>query len=186
MKKIKQCFFLLASKIYIYIILVKLSRRKYSRVFIFDIDNTIAHTWFSFNTTYFKNNHDRLLSLPIFTKMRRLISILYKNPNTIVLFLTARSLHDYPVTYKWLKSQGFPLKYSDLFIVNSPRFKIKILSALKKQKVNVYYIDDLSYNHENGVVKFYDSEIKDIKNLSTLQENIKYFGYDDIERFNSF
>lgn len=186
MKKIKQYFFLVASKIYIYIILFKLSRRKYTRVFIFDIDNTIADTWYSYKLTFYRSNQHRLLSLPIFIKMRRLISILYKNPNTKVFFLTARSLYDYQTTFQWLKSQGFPLKFSDLFIVNSPKFKIKILSALKNQKLNVYYIDDLSYNHEKGTIKFYNSEIKDITKLVSAEKHIKYFGYDAIERFNNF
>lgn len=186
MKKIKQYFFLMASKIYIYIILFKLNKRKYTRVFIFDIDNTIAHTWYSYNKPYFKSNRHRLLSLPIYIKMRRLISILYENPNTLVLYLTARSLYDYKTTFQWLKSQGLPLNYSDLFIVNSPKFKIKILSSLRRQKLKVYYIDDLSYNHESGVVKFYDSEINDIKEITSVEKHIKYFGYDDIEHFNNF
>lgn len=186
MKKIKQCLFLVVSKIYIYIIWFKLKERKYNRVFIFDIDNTIADTWYSYNENHFKSNKHRLESLPIFIKMRRLISILYKNPNTLVLYLTARSLNNYQTTYHWLKSQEIPLKYSDLFIVNSPKFKIKILSTLIQQKLNVYYIDDLSYNQENGDIKFYDSDIYAIKEIVSLNKHIKYFGYDDIERFNNF
>lgn len=176
----------MVSKIYIYIILSRLKKGKYTRVFIFDIDNTIADTWYSFNVPYFKNSQHRLSSLPIFIRMRRLIDILYKNPNTLVLFLTARSLLDYQTTYNWLKSQGFPLKYSNLFIVNSPKFKVRILKALENQKLNVYYIDDLSYNQENGEIKFYDSDINEIIKITALHKHIKHFGYADIERFNNF
>lgn len=182
-KKIKTYFFSIATNIYIYIISGKLIRKKYTRVFVFDIDNTIAHTWYSFNASYFTSNKQRLLSLPIYIKMHRVIDILYNNPNNLVVFLTARSLNDYKTTYKWLKGQGFPLGYSDLFIVNSPKYKINIISSFKKQKTNVYYIDDLSYNHENGEVKFYKKEIFEIENLTAKNKHIKYYGYDHIESF---
>jgi hypothetical protein len=42
---------------------------------------------------------------------------------------------------------------------------------------DIHYFDDLSYNHENKVILFYDDVINDLNRL-----NIKYYGYDWIEK----
>ena len=51
------------------------------------------------------------------------------------------------------------------------------IEAVKNKKIEVHYFDDLSYNHENGLVLYYD---KVIDKLSKYH-NLKYYDYSKIK-----
>lgn len=145
--------------------------KNYDSVCIFDIDNTIANTWPSFNKVY-KNTNERLLSLEVFSPMIEKVHHYYKTGHQ-VLFLTARSYRSFYITKKWLKKHG--IYKSNLIIVNNPMEKIELIKSLNK---SIIYYDDMSYNHENGEVKFYDECIREIDKM----KNIKYYGYKEIRQ----
>jgi len=148
-------------------------------IYIFDIDNTLADTWPSFNIYRVKTTRKRLLSLAIFINMRNLIlKVMNSTGSRKVIFLTARSYLSYLLTYYWLKTNAISVELFDIIIVNTPDEKVQLIQQLSKQKMVVYF-DDLSYNHENNEVKFYEQEINEFKKLK-----IKYYDYIWINKFN--
>ena len=65
-------------------------------------------------------------------------------------------------------------------VVDSPQSKLKFIKKLIKQKNEIHYYDDLSYNHENGEIKLYFDVIEVVNNLP-----IKYFGLDYINKLSN-
>jgi len=99
----------------------------------------------------------------------------YYHQGACVVFITARRYQDYWITRKWLMDQ---LIYkSNLIIVNSPEEKLKFI-RLASQHGKVDYYDDLSYNHENGEIKFYEECIQQVHNIP----NVNYFDYYQIKK----
>lgn len=143
------------------------------KLYIFDLDNTIANTWISYNQSY-SSHKSRLDSLSIFIGMKKFISNIDKN-NSIVIILTAREYWYYSLTKKWIESNE--LNINELIVVSKPYEKILLL---KEVMINCEYYDDMSYNHENNHIIFYENEIKAIKSFS----NISYYNYDDIKKIN--
>lgn len=136
------------------------------RLVIFDIDNTLGDTWPTLNNK-FTVEKKRYLSIPIFERVSVLIFD-YMSLNKHVLFITARPYKYGVVTREWLNMNGFDM--CSLVLVATPQKKILLL---KKIKYQVDYYDDLSLNHENGEVKFYDDEIKELQGM----RNVNYFDY---------
>ena len=182
---IKQLLSTILLYFYTKIILLKIHHFGGNRIFIFDIDNTIADTWYSFNEKAYKSNNERLLSLPIYLKMQRLIVALYKSSNNKIFFISSRCFYSYKTTYRWLSSNGFPLHFSDLMIVRKPSDKLKIITGILSTEYSFYFIDDYSYNHEKGKVKFYSSAIDEANYLTCKHPNFKYFNFYDIKNFNN-
>lgn len=148
-------------------------------LYIFDIDNTIANTYPTLCIRY-TSETDRLLSIPVFPRMKKLLNNLLSSPSRKVIFLTSRSYLAWSTTYLWLNQNGISVAKSDVIIVSSPAQKIDFIKKITSRNKPLTFIDDLSYNHENGQVKFYDTEIQLISGLS-----LRYIGYKTISRFNS-
>lgn len=49
---------------------------------------------------------------------------------------------------------------------------------IKKNKQRVYFYDDMTYNHEKGLMKYYEDEIKLLGQLS----HVKYYGLSEINK----
>ena len=148
-------------------------------LYIFDIDNTIGNTYPTLTFQY-QSDTERLLSIPFFPQMKNLLNSLLKSPSRKVIFLTSRSYLNWDTTHQWLTQNGILAAKSDIIIVSSPAQKIDFINKILPRNKPVTVIDDLSYNHENGQVKFYDTEIQLISGLS-----LRYIGYKTILRFNS-
>ncbi len=144
------------------------------KVFVFDIDNTIALTYPSFFIPY-SNDFQRYACLAIYPAMRSYVVELI-NRGERIFYFSARPWYVFPTTYKWLKSQGIIRSLNQLYTVPNVKDKIKLLSCFPLQ-TQIYYFDDLSYNHENGMVKFYTDVINSIRSM----KNVKYFGIDTIQ-----
>lgn len=129
-----------------------------SRIYIFDIDNTLADTWPSLNMSH-KNENTRLCSIPVFENIKNLIIKCIKDGD-YVCYLSARDWKSYFTTKKWLKKNGLPS--SNLFFVRNPMDKVELLSTISHK---IYLYDDLSYGHETGVVSFYNQEIDAISKM---------------------
>ena len=138
------------------------------KIIIFDIDNTIADTWPTHNGK-FKSEYVRLVSIPVFDKIIKIANKHILNGERVV-FLTARDYKYYFVTLKWLSEIGFPS--ANLVMVSKPSEKINLLKSIQTKNVILY--DDMSYNHERGLVKFYTKEINEVLKM----KNVEYFGYD--------
>lgn len=148
-------------------------------IYIFDIDNTIADTWPSLIVKY-HNEKSRLLNLPFFQKIKEILLRLDSDKNVKLIFMTARHYRYFFITYRWLKNLGLSVNYKDVIIVSNPAEKLWLLKRIKTNKL-VYYFDDLSYNHENGEIKFYHQEIKDLENLPF----ICHIGYHKIKEIHN-
>jgi hypothetical protein len=56
--------------------------------------------------------------------------------------------------------------------------KVYLIDKLSKKWSKISLIDDMSYNHENGEVKFYSNAIDAVKEIG-----IEYIGYPELRKF---
>lgn len=148
-------------------------------LYLFDIDNTIGDTYPTLTNNY-SSEKERLLAIPVFARMKNLLMLLLKSRGRKVIFITSRSYLSWQTTHKWLVKNGLNVNLSDIIIVSSPAQKIRFIPKILPHNGRVTFIDDLSWNHEKGDVKFYSSEIELISGLP-----LRYIGYNTIKRFNS-
>lgn len=159
---------------------LKLILNKKKWIYIFDIDNTLADTWPSFLEDY-KSEKERYSKLSIFLNMRKIILKAYhKKENRKVLFLTARNYFQYFTTYSWLKNNQIPLSFFDLILTHGAEEKVKLLQKFGEKGYKIIFVDDMTYNHESGEMKYYEQPINDIS-----KSKIHYFGVDQINKFNN-
>ncbi|MFY7900469.1 MAG: hypothetical protein ACOVNY_09820, partial [Chitinophagaceae bacterium] len=146
-----------------------------NRIFLFDIDNTIADTIPSFEHYSNVTEARRISTLAFFIKMHRLIKILKRSPNNKIIFLTARGIKSKQATIQWLTEFGFPPANDELFIVRNASEKISILKKVSTDSV-IYFIDDLAYLEKNGTIQVYNDLLKKVEKLK-----LKYFGLHQIK-----
>ena len=139
--------------------------KKNQPIFVFDLDNTIANTWPSFLDTY-PSEYSRLKNLKPFPKMVDCFQAMQSNYKCIVL--TARHSIYYPVTIQWLKSHVASISIFNIFLCKTPRNKVNLLKLFIKKFSKVIYIDDLTYNQENGEEKLYKDIISTVKKLNLI------------------
>jgi hypothetical protein len=165
--------------IFIYFKIISL--RYCKNIYIFDIDNTLADTWISFhNYDEGKQHFERLNTLAIFINMRKTLDDVSSNKENTIIFLTARNFLDYNVTFKWLRNNSIGVNFGNLFLVPNASSKLKFIRYLIKGNYNITYLDDLSYNHENGEIQYYQSLINEIDLLP-----ICYINYFKIQQINA-
>lgn len=138
---------------------------------IYDIDNTIADTWRQLGSS--KNDPKKIYrNLLFFPSMLKRIQDDYKIPSNRILFFTVRPIGTWLITLRWLISHKLPVKWHDLFFFSSPTHKIDLLESLVKRGYEIIFIDDLSYNHENGNVLFFVEEIKRVQNMPLIYKGL--------------
>lgn len=147
-----------------------------ANTWVVDIDNTIADTW----RNYFdKKNPIGYIDLPPLEGMCQLLRTNQKETN--IIFLSARHYASFWVTKKWLKKQGFDVN-QNVILVGHPMEKYELIAPLcATSKSKITFFDDLSYNHENGEVKFYNTVIEKVHQLP-----VTYIGYNDLLKINKF
>jgi hypothetical protein len=150
------------------------SLKKFDEVVIFDLDNTLLDTYPLLNHMTLKDVYRKVKSHP------EMIKLFYdSSEKEVFLFiLSSRKIKFYGITNEYVK-QNIKAKVP-FYLVSEPFKKIKYFkySAACFNKVTLY--DDLSYNHENGEVKFYHEIINEVNKLS-----ISYFGFNDILKINN-
>lgn len=147
------------------------------KVYLVDIDNTLADTWPSLRNYVYRNENHRYGSLSIFLGMRNFILDKMEMKKRVI-FISARSYLDYFSTLKWLSNNG--LKSASVILVNRAEDKLSYIKMLLNRGVAVVYIDDLSYGHEYGEVRLYEKMIVKVKELE-----VEYLGVKEIELINS-
>lgn len=163
-------FILLIYDFLIYIDLLFCVKNK--RIIIFDIDNTLADTWPSISINN-NNQFEIYKNLKLIKDAKTLVEN-SQNKFDEIIFLSARHPFYWNASNFWIKN-NFDLQCFSLRLVPKVNMKVKYWKKLSKfNKITI--IDDLSYNHENNEVKFYNTEI------SFLQKSKKiiYYGFSDI------
>lgn len=164
-------------------ILINKNRRK--KIYLVDIDNTIADSWHSLKLHIWKNEKDRLQFLAVFIGMRKYIQQLMLDKNNQIIFFTARSLFSRKVTMQWLIDMGLNVNNNQLVITRNAAWKIDFIYALKLSKYHITYIDDLSHKHEKGKIEFFENEINSIENLQKkFSNNFNYINAREINAIN--
>lgn len=153
---------------------IKFYFTKKEKLAVYDLDNTLFHTWSHWNK---KPPNWIYSNAYIFDGMKKKVNQSYKK-NETVLFLTARNLRYILPTIQRLKKE-FPKQKWNLVFVHKVSLKIKYLKMFHKKLKEITYYDDLSYNHENGEIKYYDSVIEEVKKIP-----IKYIDYQEILKIN--
>lgn len=161
---------------------LKINQTNNKRIFIFDIDNTVADTLPSLEVQHWKNESERVKTLAIFIKMHRLLKVLYSNKNNKIFFLTARSYLSFDATFFWLKEMNIPVEKDEVIITRTAKEKKRIFQNLNMASLNIYYFDDLAYLEKNNRLILYNDLIDYFTNLSN-QNKIKYYGLKELNKF---
>ncbi|RLV61414.1 hypothetical protein D5018_01615 [Parashewanella curva] len=149
-------------------------------IFIIDIDNTIAETW----PTLVDRKIPLVLNYLKLKPKRNVVSKIYdlikqEDSSVEVLFLSARTYYYKPVTRFWLRFVlGFKLNYQTI-LVDRANDKVDYLKRYLSEGYSIKYFDDLSYNHENGEIKYYQEVI----NFANSNSDIEYYDYAWIKQF---
>jgi len=146
------------------------------KVYLVDIDNTLADTWPSLKDRIYHCENQRYQTLSIFIGMRKYVLETQKLHK--VIFISARNYLAYGTTKRWLEECG--IEGCKLILVPEAMEKIYFLLELIMLKKEVVFIDDLSYNHEHGEVKSYDLMLSILDQLP-----LTYLGINEIEIINS-
>lgn len=152
--------------------LVWFYQNRYLRIVVFDLDNTVAYYNYS-NSRIDETISYKLKTMNVYSGILKLM-LAYKKKEYKILILTARDYRFYDITRNWLKTNNVP--FDKLILVHSPTLKKSILKYT--QNVVTYY-DDLSYNHENNHIEFYDELIT----YFHKKDNIRYFSLNQFNRF---
>lgn len=153
---------------------LKFKYDKNKKIVIYDIDNTLANTF----PTITKNGQIPFSHLSVFPKVLKMLMNDCQESNTIVLFFTVRPLKYWCTTYFWLNRQGINISLYQLFMCQFPMQKVIMIKKLNKKWSKVTLVDDMSYNHENGEIKFYTNVIDSIQAIG-----IDYIGYPELRNF---
>lgn len=142
-----------------------------NKVCVLDIDNTIADTW---RTLHQPSKAPIPVLKGTYTYLQKHIF----SQNYTIIYLSHRPYSAFGTTYNWLKNNNFPVQFYNLFLVKTPFDKLKFLKKLSSSH-HVVYFDDLSRNHENGEIIFYDDLITQVKALP-----LTYYDFFFIQQLN--
>lgn len=141
-------------------------------IYFIDLDNTIADTWPTLVNNIYANESERLASLAVFIGMRKKVLDILSDERNFVLFVSARSYFSLRDTRDWIKSIGIILPQENVIIVGHPMDKLDFIQYAIKKGFEITYIDDLSYNHERGVVKYHYDVINKVRDLGISYLNL--------------
>lgn len=139
--------------------------KNHDTLYVIDIDNTLTISKLNDSINH-KNPTPRL----------ELISyLLSQDKNMPMIFLSARDFRLFNDTFKWLEKYQLIQHPNQLFLVKKAKYKIKYLNILvANQNKQIIYIDDLSFNHENGEVKHYEAIINSIRELPIIYHGVEF------------
>ncbi|MCY7291770.1 MAG: hypothetical protein LH615_06255 [Ferruginibacter sp.] len=143
-------------------------------IIISDIDNTLSHTYPCINKGGLKIHYRNLSYFPL---VKEYILLRKDKSNAKMFFLSVRPIGVFFKTASWLKKVGFEgVNPVNLFFVTSPTQKISLLKKIINKKRKILFIDDFSYNTENGETFFFQNEIDAVSSL-----NVEYIGYHQVK-----
>ena len=143
------------------------------KIVVLDIDNTIADAWPSFLRP-FDSQRSRLASLEVLPNVKGVAHDAPVAEGATIIYLSHRNLWEWPVTYRWLRGNGFAVRPDRVLVVPSAAAKVPYLRRLARGR-HVTFWDDLSRGHETGEIEFYTDVIDLLAGVS-----LTYRGWDDI------
>lgn len=142
-------------------------------IVVLDIDNTLADAWPSFLQPY-DSQRARLAGLDVLPNVKAVLHDEPRAKGATVVYLSHRNLWEWPVTYRWLRTNGFVARPDRVILVPSAAAKVPLLRRIARaRQVTVW--DDLSHGHETGEIEFYAEVIELLAGVS-----LTYRGWDDI------
>jgi hypothetical protein len=149
------------------------------RIYLIDLDNTLADTWPHLKTAVQGlGNPAFVAGLKPLPGVCRFVRGLCRKGRAVFI-VSARPIGVYRATRRWLATQGIEVYRGGLILVNGPDEKVWFLRKIVSQGKEAVLIDDLSFNHENGEVRFYSETIANVRNLG-----VRHYGYEEIKRLN--
>jgi hypothetical protein len=173
----KKMFNFFIGKYFLALFISSLFFNKKKKIVVIDIDNTIADTWKSLKNKSYSSNNKRLRVLSPLVGTINYLQTTFPKREFKWVFITHRPFISYFVTFCWFKNANLPVSVSNLFLVSSPYEKLKYIKKIKGLSIN--YFDDLSYNHENDIVKYYNEVIDLVMDLP-----VNYYNYEFILKLN--
>jgi hypothetical protein len=153
-----------------------------SRIAFIDIDNTLADTWPTLVPgMLFESESYRISSLK---PLQGSIDYIRKNftEDCLCVYLTHRPISKYFVTKSWLIENTTYKNKDAVYLVSAANKKIHFFEKsvkIKNKFKSISVIDDFTYGHESGSVKYYTEIITKVNQLP-----IDYVGYEEILRIN--
>jgi len=143
---------------------------------IFDLDNTIADTF-----PYLQNTNlgEVYSKVPIHSGMTNILEACLRARKHVII-VSARSFKYHAITRSWINRNLSKIQEIPFFLVPFADDKLPYLDKALEHTNNITYYDDLSYNHENGEVKFHENLLTQVKKLP-----INYIGYNVILSINN-
>lgn len=145
-------------------------------IIICDIDNSIANTWPQWKNptikakTFYKN-------IPPLAKSINFVKELCSKNNLSIIFISARPYNELSNTKTWVKLYFGADNL--VFLVKNASDKLWYYKTLIEKGKDFIVFDDLSYNHENGDVKYYTEITQFLK-----KNDIEHFDYKFIKNLN--
>jgi hypothetical protein len=160
-------------KTYQHLLFKFIVEKTHKPLLIIDIDNTIANTWPTLNQKWISEKF-RVINLQPIQSVINHLKEKFPEISYEWIFLTSRSYNLRKVTIKWLKNQNLPANNSNVVLVQNPNEKLFLINKFANKRI--VYFDDLTYNHENGEIKYYSNVIEGCMLLT----NVQYYGYKQI------
>lgn len=161
MKKfLSTSFIFLTNRYYIFLLNIVYAKRN---IIIVDIDNTVAHTY-----PYIKNEKiESVVSvLPFFPNVVNYILNKQQEMKAKIIFFTVRPVSVFFSTQKWLTKIGIgDIGLFNLFFARVPLQKIQVLQKINTKNRHIVFLDDMSYNTENGTTLYHVNEIATLTNI---------------------
>lgn len=161
---------------------------KITKIYIFDIDNTLCNTWPTLQTVRgpsifrFFREAWRISFIPCFSKMMNCARTRFKRRYSEVYFLSARHWSLWPFTYVYLARHiGFFSPHRLSLVPSASEKMNRFERFLKKAHGLLIVIDDLSYNSEFGKTLFF-SEV--VEYLNSKPGLIRYINKHKIDLIN--
>lgn len=177
MKRLKRIVEKVIGLIYHFSVFIIVSwKNRNKSIYIFDLDNTLGDT---FPTLVNRNPNEieRLKHIKPFARVCSLAKNIAHSPSRVVFVLTARQFSTRQVTIEWVKQAGILIPENQIFLVLSPMQKVWLLRVAIHFCKRITFIDDMSFNHEKGEVKYYQDAIKNVP------KRVRYIGYSTILNF---
>jgi hypothetical protein len=147
------------------------------KIWLLDIDNTFADTWPNLKNKRIQNILRFYETLPLLKGSNEYFNTTIKGDP--YYFLTVRNKMLYYSTKAWLNRHNLFVDYN-LSLLSDVQLKCTYIDVALANNLTVHFLDDLSYGHESGTIKYHDREIGKV-----IQKGIYYYDYNFIKKLNS-
>jgi len=142
------------------------------RLWVLDLDNTLADTWPSFLGEH-PSERARLAGLEPLAGMIEATHHAARREGAGTVVLSHRAIRHWGVTRSWLRRHGITLRWWELVLVDSPADKVAHLRRWCSAGCDVVYWDDLTHGTERGREERYDAVIAAVAALPLVHHGVE-------------